>query len=60
MKPFPNSYFKTFVLYLAHVHIARPLPFHQDVEARIFVSGTRHDGYIDFKPSGQVLEVHKN
>jgi len=45
---------------VTHVHIARPLPFRQDVEARVFVSGTRHDGYIDFKPSGQVLEVHKD
>lgn len=41
-----------------HIHIQRALPFSKDVKVRVFASGERRNGFVDFDATGKVLKVH--
>jgi hypothetical protein len=43
---------------VTHVIVERPLPFSNDVRLRVFVSGTRADGYIDADADGTVIAIN--
>lgn len=45
---------------VTHIHISRNLPFTSDIQIRVFVDGTRQDGYLDADAKGNITNVTVN
>ncbi len=42
---------------VTHMILKRGRPFHNDVRWRVYVTGTRKDGSVEFDPAGTVKKV---
>lgn len=43
---------------VSHIMIRRPLPFEKDVRIRVFVTGPRSSGFVDYDKKGAFLKAH--
>ena len=43
---------------MTHIIIERDLPFSADIVIRVYVSGPRNSGFLEFDAQGNVLEIN--